>query len=86
MLLVWIGAFISYLSKGYFLPHQAPASPIASSRRITFDQVPQKLADLQQVLNGDFHPRYRYVEWISSKDGEDGVFIYRDRYIFRLCD
>ena len=38
-LLVWLGALIGYLSKGYFKPYRAPASPIAVSRRITFDQV-----------------------------------------------
>jgi hypothetical protein len=39
MFLVWIGALIGFLSKGYFMPYKAPASPIAASRRITFDQV-----------------------------------------------
>ena len=39
LLLVWIGALVGFLSKGYFLPYKAPASPIAASRRITFDQV-----------------------------------------------
>src|SRR5271169_4400342 len=39
LFLVWIGALIGFLSKGYFLPYKAPASPVAASRRITFDQV-----------------------------------------------
>lgn len=39
VLLIWIGALVGYLSKGYFRPHQAPPSPVASSRRITFEQV-----------------------------------------------
>lgn len=39
VLLLWIGALVGYLSKGYFRPHQAPPSPVASSRRITFEQV-----------------------------------------------
>ena len=39
VLLLWIGALVGYLSKGYFRPHQAVASPVAASRRITFDQV-----------------------------------------------
>lgn len=39
LFLVWVGALIGFLSKGYFLPYKAPASPVAASRRITFDQV-----------------------------------------------
>ena len=35
----WIIALIGFLSKGYFLPHQAPSSPVAASRRVTFDRV-----------------------------------------------
>jgi len=39
LVIFWLGALIGYLSKGYFRPHSAPASPIAAARRITFDQV-----------------------------------------------
>jgi len=49
LLLVWIGALIGFLSKGYFLPYKAPASPIAASRRMTFDQV--TLEEEQGVLS-----------------------------------
>ena len=35
----WIIALIGFLSKGYFLPHQAPSSPVAASRRVTFERV-----------------------------------------------
>jgi len=39
ILLIWIGALVGYLAKGYFRPYQAHSSPIAASRRITFEQV-----------------------------------------------
>jgi len=39
LVIFWLGALMGYLSKGYFHPHRAPASPIAAARRITFDQV-----------------------------------------------
>ena len=48
VLLLWIGSLVGYLSKGYFRPHQAPPSPVASSRRITFEQVPPPLTTLQE--------------------------------------
>ena len=62
---IWIGALIGYLSKGYFRPHQAPPSPIAASRRITFDQ----------VTNGEFYAQHKDVKWTTTKDGNDGVFL-----------
>jgi hypothetical protein len=51
VLLIWIGTLVGYLSKGYFRPHQAFASPVAASRRITFDQV---LSPHKKELTGGY--------------------------------
>lgn len=68
ILLLWLGALIGYLSKGYFRPYQAQASPIAASRRITFDQ----------IESGMFYASYKHLEWTKSLDGQDGVFLLRE--------
>jgi hypothetical protein len=81
VLLIWIGALVGYLSKGYFRPHQAPPSPVASSRRITFEQVFTSVerAD-KKITNGEFYASHKSVEWTSSKSGHDGVFLVRLLY------
>jgi hypothetical protein len=65
--LLWLGALIGYLSKGYFQPGHAPASPVAASRRITFDR----------VTGGQFYARSTHLEWTRSQ-GRDGVFLVRE--------
>ena len=79
-LLIWLGALIGYLSKGYFRPHQAPPSPVAASRRLTFEQVFNLLLRnklTRQITDGELHARRKSLEWTSSLAGHDGVFLVR---------
>jgi hypothetical protein len=66
IIFVWFVALIVYLSKGYFRPHSQPASPVSSSRRISFDQ----------VIDGEFFPQTENLEWTRSGTG-DGHFLVR---------